>query len=86
MLPAPSVFRAHAEEAGLKLLDSFFFGISYAKTIAEWQARFRERWPVIEKYGFDDRFRRVWEYYLAYCQAGFSTGGINVGQFVLTRS
>lgn len=86
MLPAPSVFRARAEEAGLKLRDSFFFGVSYAKTLAEWQVRFRERWPVIEKYGFDDRFRRVWEYYLSYCQAGFSTGGINVGQFVLTRS
>lgn len=86
MLPAPSVFRAHAEEAGLLLRDSFFFGVSYAKTLGDWQQRFRERWPAIEKHGFDDRFRRVWEYYLAYCRAGFSTGGINVGQFVLTKT
>lgn len=86
MLPTPEIFRSHAEAAGLKLRDAYFFGRSYAHTLAEWQTRFRERWPSIEGVGFDDEFRRIWEYYLAYCRAGFSTGSIDVGQFVLKRA
>lgn len=86
MLPSPTVFRQYAELAGLKLHDAFFFGQSYAQTIAEWQTRFTESWPEIEKVGFDERFRRLWEYYLAYCRAGFQGGSIDVGQFVLGRA
>ena len=85
MLPTPGIFQQHAASAGLHIKDSFFFGHSYAQTLAEWQERFRERWPVIESTGFDDRFRRIWDYYLAYCRAGFSTGSIDVGQFALQR-
>lgn len=86
MLPSASVFRSHAEDAGLSVKDSFFFGQSYAHTMAEWHVRFTEAWPSIEKIGFDERFRRLWEYYLAYCRAGFQTGAINVGQFSLVKS
>jgi len=86
MLPSASVFQTHAENAGLSVSDSFFFGQSYAQTMAEWHNRFSEAWPSIEKIGFDDRFRRLWEYYLAYCRAGFQTGAINVGQFSLVKS
>jgi cyclopropane-fatty-acyl-phospholipid synthase len=85
MLPSPSQFRQHAEREGLRVDDSYFFGQSYANTIGEWHARFVEAWPSIEKTGFDDRFKRLWEYYLAYCKAGFKTGAIDVGQFVLAR-
>lgn len=86
MLPSASVFQTHAENAGLSINDSFFFGQSYAQTMAEWHIRFSEAWPSIEKIGFDDRFRRLWEYYLAYCRAGFQTGAINVGQYSLVKS
>lgn len=86
MLPSASVFQSHAENAGLSVSDSFFFGQSYAHTMAEWHKRFADAWPSIEKIGFDERFRRLWEYYLAYCRAGFQTGAINVGQFALVKS
>ena len=49
---------------------SEFFGDSYARTVAEWHRRFQETWPSIEALGFDDRFKRMWEYYLAYCPVG----------------
>ncbi len=86
MLPSPSVFRSHAEGSGLAVHDTHFFGLSYAKTLAEWQDRFTEAWPLIERHGFDQTFRRIWDYYLAYCRAGFQTGGIDVGHFLLKRA
>jgi cyclopropane-fatty-acyl-phospholipid synthase len=86
MLPSVSVFRDQAAGAGLDLKDAFFFGQSYAKTLAEWQDRFIDAWPQISAIGFDERFRRLWEYYLAYCRAGFRTGAIDVGQFVLQKA
>lgn len=85
MLPSPAAFEKHAAREGLDIQDSFFFGHSYAATLAEWHDRFVEAWPKIETIGFDDRFRRLWEYYLAYCRTGFKTGAIDVGQFVLAR-
>ncbi|MGJ3258145.1 MAG: class I SAM-dependent methyltransferase [Rhodospirillales bacterium] len=85
MLPSVEAFRAHAVQAGLDLRDSFFFGQCYARTLAEWQHRFTETWPNIRSAGFDERFRRLWEYYLAYCRAGFRSGAIDVGQFVLQK-
>lgn len=86
MLPSVNAFRDHAASAGLELKDVYFFGQSYAKTLAEWQDRFVDAWPQINAIGFDERFRRLWEYYLAYCRAGFRTGAIDVGQFVLQKS
>ncbi|MBO6519804.1 MAG: class I SAM-dependent methyltransferase [Rhodospirillales bacterium] len=86
MLPSVEAFRENAIRAGLELRDSFFFGQCYARTLAEWQQRFTETWPNISAAGFDERFRRLWEYYLAYCRAGFSSGAIDVGQFVLRKA
>ncbi len=86
MLPSVEAFRENALRAGLELHDAFFFGQCYARTLAEWQQRFTETWPNIRSTGFDDRFRRLWEYYLAYCRAGFSSGAIDVGQFVLHKA
>lgn len=86
MLPSVTAFREHAASAGLELQDSFFFGESYAQTLAEWQSRFSTAWPRINAIGFDENFRRLWEYYLAYCRAGFRTGAIDVGQFVLRKA
>jgi len=51
-----------------------------------WRERFREAWPEIAGGRFDERFRRMWEYYLAYCEAGFRTGTIDVRQIVLEKA
>ena len=86
MLPSVEAFRENARQSGLDLKDAFFFGQSYAQTLGEWQCRFTGAWPEIRRHGFDERFRRLWEYYLAYCRAGFRSGAIDVGQFVLQKA
>jgi cyclopropane-fatty-acyl-phospholipid synthase len=83
MLPSPEAFSAAVSKAGLELCHSEFFGKSYARTLAEWQRRFQHGWDTIAKQGFDQRFKRMWEYYLAYCETGFDCGSIDVGLFVI---
>ncbi len=85
MLPTRQIIERETAAAGLKLMASEFFGRSYARTLAEWQHRFQIAWPAIAALGFDARFKRIWEYYLAYCQAGFEAGMIDVGLYKLER-
>jgi cyclopropane-fatty-acyl-phospholipid synthase len=80
-LPAPKVISELSGAAGLDTVDVLDFGSSYARTLAAWSDRFEAAWPTIEAMGFDDRFRRMWRYYLAYCQAGFELGRISVQQW-----
>lgn len=83
MLPTVEIIRRHAEQAGFQLVSYDGFGQSYARTLAEWRRRFLRAWPAIEAQGFDTRFKRMWEYYLAYCEVGFETHAIDVGLFKL---
>ena len=83
MLPSPSAFAQQAAKAGLAVHDRFAFGADYSRTLAEWSARFEAQWPAIEAQGFDARFHRLWQFYLAYCQAGFNSGCTDVMQFEL---
>jgi cyclopropane-fatty-acyl-phospholipid synthase len=87
MLPSPTRLREEVARAGLKWLADHWFGQDYAETLLRWQTAFQSRWPTIMRGpgGFDTRFKRVWEYYLAYCETGFRTGWTDVGQFVLLR-
>jgi len=86
MLPSPSVFGQQAARAGLAVADTFAFGRDYSRTLAEWSANFEQHWPAIEAQGFDERFRRLWRFYLAYCQAGFNSGATDVMQFELAHA
>jgi cyclopropane-fatty-acyl-phospholipid synthase len=86
MLPTPAILQREINTAGLQLVTTEFFGDSYAQTLAEWQRRFQRAWPAIAQLGFDDTFKRTWEYYLAYCQAGFEAGTVNVGLYKLVRA
>jgi cyclopropane-fatty-acyl-phospholipid synthase len=85
MLPCPAGLRNLADDAGLVLDHSQTFGLSYARTLAHWRERFLTVWPQVAAQGFDQRFRRLWEYYLCYCEAGFRTGGIDVGIYRFRR-
>ena len=85
MLPSPGAFAQAAFAAGLEVAEKHFFGASYAETIRRWDSAFTANWESIRKQGFDDRFLRLWRYYLAYCTVGFDHGRIDVGQFLLTR-
>ncbi|SDB20842.1 SAM-dependent methyltransferase [Bauldia litoralis] len=81
MLPTISRVEAEASRAGLVLDTRQGFGDSYALTLADWRRRFEAAWDDIRPLGFDDRFRRLWAYYLSYCEAGFRHGLIDVSLF-----
>ena len=86
MLPSPRALEAAAAEAGLEARERFTFGLDYARTLKAWTERFAQTWPEIRRLGFDERFRRLWSYYLAYCEAGFRAGTIDVEQIVFQRA
>lgn len=83
LLPSPSRFQQEANKAGLRLNDSFSFGQDYAKTLTIWLATFDQKEAAIRALGFDDRFIRMWRFYLAACIAGFRTGRTDVMQIEL---
>lgn len=85
MLPPPSALRHHIAEAGLVLRHVETFGDSYARTLVAWRQRFSEAWPQIAAMGFSERFRRMWDYYLCYCEAGFRAGAVDVGLWQIAR-
>lgn len=85
MLPTDNIMRDHARSHGLAFELQKSFGLSYARTLREWSDRFEAKWPEITKLGFDDRFRRLWRYYLAYCEAGFDECAIKVGIYCLRK-
>ena len=85
-LPSKTCFAAAAAAAGLTVVHDENFGTSYARTVAEWRRRFHANWDAIAAQGFDERFKRLWDYYLCYCEAGFLEGTIDVGLYVLTRA
>jgi cyclopropane-fatty-acyl-phospholipid synthase len=85
MLPSPSVFRAHAERHGLEVVDAFAFGLDYARTLAEWHQSFNEVLLEVRAQGFDEGFIRTWQFYLAYCEAGFREHNIDLYQFTLRK-
>ena len=86
MLPSPSVLRREVERAGLSVLRSIEFGESYSQTLRRWHETFNNRWDeVVSLRGFDDRFRRMWNFYLTSCAAGFHAGSIDVTQITVTK-
>ncbi len=85
MLPSTALFAEHAQAAGLRVLDRFAFGADYAETLRRWRHAFLARLDDVRRQGFDDRFIRLWEFYLAYCEAAFDAGNTDVVQFTLQR-
>ena len=71
--------------AGLPWTGVVRFGQDYADTLAEWGRRFESAWEEIAQLGFDQRFRKLWRFYLSYCEAGFRTERTNVVQLSLAR-
>ena len=85
LLPSPQAFRAAAAQAGLKVVNELDFGLDYAETLRRWRDRFLGADTPVRKLGFDARFMRIWEFYLAYCEAAFAAGNTSVMQFTLQR-
>ncbi|KZY42168.1 cyclopropane-fatty-acyl-phospholipid synthase [Roseovarius sp. HI0049] len=85
MLPSPSVLRAEVERAGLQVLRSIEFGESYSQTLRRWHDTFNEKWDEVARMGFDDRFRRMWNFYLTSCAGAFRGGNCDVTQITIAR-
>jgi len=84
-LPCPREFRRQAKAAGLEVVDEFAFGADYAETLRRWRDAFLARKAEAATLGFDARFLRIWEFYLAYCEAAFDTGDISLVQYTLQK-
>lgn len=86
MLASTPLFEQHARAAGLRVVDRFAFGKDYAETLRRWRHAFLARLDEVRLQGFDERFIRLWEFYLAYCEAAFDAGNTDVVQFTLQRA
>jgi cyclopropane-fatty-acyl-phospholipid synthase len=84
-LPSPSEFRKQAQAAGLQVVDELNFGPDYAETLRRWREAFMAQRHTVRTLKFDDRFIRLWEFYLAYCEAAFDEANIDVVQFTLAK-
>jgi cyclopropane-fatty-acyl-phospholipid synthase len=82
MLPTENHLKSLGETAGLEMVGHRAFGPDYGRTLAEWRQRFWEAWDEVQPMGFDLRFKRLWEFYMYYCEAGFRSGHINVRHVV----
>jgi cyclopropane-fatty-acyl-phospholipid synthase len=85
MLPSLRSLKLETAAAGLAWTGMHRFALDYALTLRAWRERFQLAWGEINAMGFDERFRRLWLYYLGYCEAGFRTGRTDVVQLALTR-
>jgi cyclopropane-fatty-acyl-phospholipid synthase len=84
-LPCPREFRAQARAAGLETVDELAFGHDYAETLRRWRESFLAQRAQVLAQGFDERFIRIWEFYLAYCEAAFDENNIDVVQYTLRK-
>ena len=85
MLPSPSALKDQVQRAGMGVERSVEFGQSYAITLKRWHETFNEKWDQVSAMGFDERFRRMWNYYLTSCAAAFETANCDVTQITITR-
>jgi cyclopropane-fatty-acyl-phospholipid synthase len=74
-----------ARAAGLRVIGNYAFGLHYAETLRRWRATFEAEADTVDRLGFDLVFRRMWSLYLAYSEAGFRSGYLDVNQFVLSK-
>lgn len=85
MLPSAAILRSLGQRFEIPIKGERVFGQDYAKTIAIWRGNFGQAWADLASLGFDEQFRRLWEYYLSYCEAGFRAGKIDVRQLVFAH-
>ncbi len=80
------ILRSLARVTQLSVFDTETLGMHYARTLAGWRERFFQRLEDVRRLGFDERFQRMWDFYLAWCEGAFRERYINVGQFVFAKN
>lgn len=86
MLPSAEIMEELGDDHRMKQIASRAFGTDYAATLEAWRHKFWEKWPTIKPLGFDERFKRIWEFYFHYCEAGFKADSINVRQMIYQKA
>ncbi|SHK24180.1 cyclopropane-fatty-acyl-phospholipid synthase [Shimia gijangensis] len=85
MLPSPTALKTEVKNAGLDFVRSIEFGESYSQTLRRWHATFNAKWQEAQAMGFDERFQRMWNFYLTSCAAAFHSGNCDVTQITIRR-
>jgi cyclopropane-fatty-acyl-phospholipid synthase len=85
MLPSDAQFRQHAAQAGLHVVEAADFGPDYAETLRRWREAFKHHEREVRALRFDNRFLRIWEFYLCYCEAAFDMRNTSVVQYTLAH-
>ena len=85
VLPSKKQLKQVTRAIGLEIKEYKSLNFSYAKTLNLWNKKFQSSWNQIAAEGFTDRFKRMWEYYFSYCEAGFISGSTDVSQFILKK-
>jgi cyclopropane-fatty-acyl-phospholipid synthase len=86
MLASEAELHRQVQRAGLRVRSAHRFGPDYAETLRRWQQRFNAAWPRLHREELDERFRRLWNFYLSYCEAGFGAGSTDVIQLELSHA
>jgi cyclopropane-fatty-acyl-phospholipid synthase len=84
-LPSLNSIKSHCKESGLELTDYNSYGSHYSNTLKEWRSNFARSWNDISKQGFDLSFKKIWDFYFSYCEAGFKSKNIDLIQFSLSN-
>jgi cyclopropane-fatty-acyl-phospholipid synthase len=82
-LPSLQSIKDHTEKSGLQLTAYNSYGIHYSNTLKKWRENFIGSWSDISKQGFDQSFKKIWDFYFSYCEAGFKSKNIDLIQFSL---
>jgi len=85
MLPTKNIVNKLAKDNGFKIYHKISFGYDYAKTLGIWKTNFNNSWKSIKEFNFDEKFKRLWNYYLDYCETGFSLDHTDVTQFFIKK-
>ena len=82
-LPSKMALYNYANKNGLEINSYNSYGLHYSNTLILWRGEFLKKWDLISKQGFDLTFKRMWNFYLSYCEAGFKSKNIDLIQFSL---
>ena len=80
-LPNKGSINKYVSDNGLTIKSYESYADHYSNTLAIWKKEFNKKWELIKKQGFDTTFKRMWEFYLSYCEAGFKSKNIDLIQF-----
>ena len=84
-LPSKNSLEQLSTKNGLKLDLMNSYGEHYSDTLRIWRDEFQKKWDLISKQGFDLTFKKMWDFYLSYCEAGFKSKNIDLIQFSLQK-